>query len=411
MPEPTKGAAPDPVDRVDSALRNIESTVATLKEKTDKVDEIEKLVNDNVRSLEEWKQKNAARPERFNIGGKENGRKFSIGRLGAVALSMRHGASPESAYTKNRAEFERDTLAQFYEEHNVRAMANSPSDAAGGFLVPEGVLGFGNILRAQSVCFRLGAEEVLTNSNPLVWNRQSGSATVAYSAEGATVSASDLTLQQVSLQPRSAKALVRVSRELIERGDPAVDSIVKNDLLRILALNVDKQAMIGPQGASAPTGIVATSGVGSDTTAATSTTALAILVQKVKTANGIVEGKLGWAMHPVMEQRIMQLGPTTTLPIYMNPNQGYAAENVPILGAPYATTTQLAASNGTAGTCQILFGDWSQLKIVRWKPGLEIRFSFDRYFDTNEVGILGVDAHDILVKQAGSFAFNNSLTS
>jgi HK97 family phage major capsid protein len=260
------------------------------------------------------------------------------------------------------------------------------------------------------VCFKLGAEEITTNVNPLVWNRQSGSATVAYSAEGATVSASDLTLQQVSLAPKSAKALVRVSRELVERADPAVDAIIRNDLMRILALNVDKQAMIGPQGASAPTGIVSTAGVGSDTTAATSTTALAILIQKVKTANGIVEGKLGWAMHPVMEQRVMQLAASSSL-LYTNPNAGYAGENLTILGAPYATTTQLAASNGTAGTCQILFGDWSQLKIVRWKPGLEIRFSFDRYFDTNEVGILGVDAHDILVKQAGSFAFNNSLTS
>jgi HK97 family phage major capsid protein len=411
MPNPDKGAT-DPIERVDKTLQNIESTVATLTKKTETIDEIKKLVDDNVRSLEEWKQKNAARPERFNIGGQHTKRQFSISRVSAVALKRHMGMSIDNAWTDAKAEFERDTLRQFEDEHGLRVMTNA-NDPAGGFLVPEGVLGFGEMLRARTVIFKLGAEEIQTNVNPLNWNRQSAGSTVSYTAEGVAPTATDLTLQQVALTPKSAKALVRCSRELVERGDPAVDSIVRSDLIKQLAINLDTQALRGNSIAGAPIGITQTASVGTDTTAATSATALAILIRTVKAANGIVEGRLGWAMHPVMEQRIMALGTSLTAGgnMFQNPNLGFASETLTLMGAPYATTTILAAANGTANQAQIMFGDWSQLAIVRWKPGIEIRFSFERYFDTNEVGILGIDAHDVLVKNAASFAFNNSLTS
>lgn len=299
----------------------------------------------------------------------------------------------------------------------------------GGFLVPEEVGGFIEKLRPQVVAFGLGASETMTNAGLVTWNRQGTAASVAnYTAEGANSTQADMRFEAIELQPHAAKTHVIINREALLRADPSINGIVDQDLALQVARNLDKQILYGPTVSGAPKGIVNYPGSTLDTNdvfqslngpADGGAGALALasfpkILGKVKVKDAFT-GRFGWAMHPTYEQRLGILATAASIffPfMWAVPSTGdYAGEKGSILGHPYKTTTQLTVDGTTAATSGIIGGDFSQITVYRWAPGVEFRMSEHVNFLANQVVVQVIDSHDILIKHPAAFCGAYNFTS
>ena len=116
-------------------------------------------------------------------------------------------------------------------------------------------------LRAAMAVRRLGARVL----DGLVGNvdipRLKASATTAWVAENAAITASDPQFDKVSLTPKHCGVMTEVSRNMVLQSSPAIEEILRDDFAALLAEALDKAAIQGG-GTNEPTGILATCGVG-----------------------------------------------------------------------------------------------------------------------------------------------------
>ncbi|MBK7251944.1 MAG: phage major capsid protein [Gammaproteobacteria bacterium] len=285
------------------------------------------------------------------------------------------------------------------QHRGARAMSAS-SFANGGALVQttNGGMSFIDMLRNSSVVYRAGAFRLPGLVGNVTIPKQLTAASVSWVGEGASGSASNMTLGQVSLAPKTAIAVTEISRQLLLQSTPAVDALVTNDLSQAVGLAVDLAALKGSGNAGQPLGIISTSGIGSvsgtsiayagivefqtdcagsnalsDAAAYVTTPAVAgLLKARVKfsnTASPIWEGKL------------------------LNGSvDGYAAH----------ASNQMPSAN-------LLFGDFGQLVVGEWGV-LEIEVDPHYGFATGQIGVRALYSVDVAVRHAAAFSLATSVT-
>lgn len=141
--------------------------------------------------------------------------------------------------------------------------------------------------------------------------------TAAWVAEGAEITPSDPTLQELVVTPAKVAGLTIISRELADDSDPAAAQVVGNGLARDIARRIDQAAFAG-LAAPAPAGLSTLSGiqtyvnasaygnldfaaeaiskaetVGATITAFVAAPATALALAKIRTASGSNEPVLG----------------------------------------------------------------------------------------------------------------------
>jgi hypothetical protein len=118
----------------------------------------------------------------------------------------------------------------------------------------------------------LGAQTISGLRDNVAFPKQTGKATGSWVAEnpGADVADSNLTLGQVPSAPHTYQSSTSYSRQLLAQAVIDVDTIVRQDLARDMALAVDFAAIQGPSGGNSPVGIMNTTGVQSFVVAADS---------------------------------------------------------------------------------------------------------------------------------------------
>jgi HK97 family phage major capsid protein/HK97 family phage prohead protease len=140
---------------------------------------------------------------------------------------------------------------------------NVGTATAGGNLVETQLdsANFIDLLRNASALDQAGAT-VLTG---LVGNvnipRQSGAATAYWVAESGAPTESQQTVDQVSLTPKTCGAFTDYSRKLMIQSSIDVENMVRNDLARVLALEIDRVGLYGSGSSNQPLGLKLTSGV------------------------------------------------------------------------------------------------------------------------------------------------------
>jgi hypothetical protein len=118
----------------------------------------------------------------------------------------------------------------------------------------------------------LGAQTISGLRDNVAFPKQTGTATGYWVAEnpGADVADSNLTLGQVPSSPHTYQSSTSYSRQLLAQAVIDVDTLVRQDLARDMALAVDFAAIQGPTGGNSPVGIMFTTGVQSFIVAADS---------------------------------------------------------------------------------------------------------------------------------------------
>lgn len=177
--------------------------------------------------------------------------------------------------------------AAFEIECSDAAAERSGKDAQ-GIIVPQDVLQRainpgttgGNLiatdLHSQSFIDVLLNRSVLlqlcTSLSGLVGNvdipRQTAGATGYWVDDDEDVTASELTFDKISLSPKTVGALVEITRRQLQQSSLDMESMVRRDIARQLALTLDKAGLYGTGSANQPRGVANTSGINAVTFAA-----------------------------------------------------------------------------------------------------------------------------------------------
>jgi HK97 family phage major capsid protein len=288
----------------------------------------------------------------------------------------------------------------------------------GGYLKGTEHLGdeFIEMLRNRARVMRLGARVLNGLRGDVAIPKQSATATGYWVAEDGSVTLSDPAFSSVSLVPKTLGARTQLSRKLLLQGSPDAENLVKDDLVAVLATEIDRAALHGTALNNQPRGIAATVGIGSvvggadgaapdyadilDLIAAVAVDnadvgRLAFLTNsKVRsklsrTDVGVDTGKFVWENAPGL--RGDQPGPDGFLGGY----QAFLSSNV-------SSTLTKGQSNGICSA--IFYGNWQDLLIGFWGSGIEVAVDQTTHFDTGAIQIRALVDCDIAVRNAESFA-------
>lgn len=146
-------------------------------------------------------------------------------------------------------------------EIDTKALAEATT-GAGGFLVPPQYWqqGIAEFRLAAAKIRKLVTVITSINTNLVYIPRETGVATVGWTAENAAKPATDQTFGQLAVNIFTLAGISKVSNQLLEDSSPAVDQIVRKDLGRVLG-QAEDVAFINGSGVGMPTGILQTAGV------------------------------------------------------------------------------------------------------------------------------------------------------
>jgi len=281
------------------------------------------------------------------------------------------------------------------------------TSSAGGYLVATELRpqDFIELLRNRMMVRQMGATVLSGLQGNVAFPKQSAAGTAYWLAEAGSITESQQTLAQVTLSPKTVGAMTDYSRQLLLQSSIAVENFVRNDLSKIIALAIDLAAIHGSGASNQPTGIVATSGIGS---VAGGTDGLAPawshivgLETAVANANADV-GTLGYLTNSRTRGKLKVTEKASSTAQFIwgdgaQPLNGYKA------GVSNQVSNTLVKGSSGAVCSAILFGDWSQLLIGEW--GILDLFA-DPYIsgDAGNVRIRGFMSTDIAIRTAASFA-------
>lgn len=137
-------------------------------------------------------------------------------------------------------------------------------DSAGGYLVGTDHRGdmFIELLRNKALLMAMGAQSMTGLVGDIDIPKHSGGATFYWITEGNDTTASDNTFAQVTMSPNTVSGKVAMTRRLLLQSDPSIDGIVRDDLLRGLAIELDRVGIEGNTSNNEPEGILNTTGIG-----------------------------------------------------------------------------------------------------------------------------------------------------
>ena len=272
-------------------------------------------------------------------------------------------------------------------------------------------------LRARQVLSNLGTTYLSGLTSRIKMPKLATGANAAFVEELGDVADGAGTDGGVTLQPRTMGAFVDMSRLLMLESVPAIEQIIRNDLLASAADRMEFYAIQGSGSSGQPTGILNTSGINdldisSGTDVDSMTWADVInLVELVEEDNGIVnQNAAGFLSNPNVKAALAQtakVSSTDSVMILNDPwNQlyGYPIEftsNVP---------NNLNPGDGGTDASAVVFGDFSQLMIAQFgAPSILV----DPYTNSR-AGSVRLVLHaelDVGVRNAVSFAVTNEVST
>ena len=277
----------------------------------------------------------------------------------------------------------------------------------GGNLVATNLLAgsFIEALRANMVVKQAGALFLSGLVGEVAIPAQNAVNSASWVAENAAVTEVNPTYRQVTMSPKTLGTFTDISRHLMHQSTPAIETIVRNDIIKTLSNEVDKKAIQGTGTSNTPTGILNTSGIGAvamGTNGDQGTWAKVVETWKEVATDNANIGALAFVTSPLQISRFMSTAKVATSDSVMIMN-----DQNKLMGYNVFSTTNSPdnLTKGTAsGTCSALtFGNFNDLIIGEW-GSLDI--SVDPYTNATKGGtrIIGLYDVDVAVRHAESFA-------
>lgn len=227
---------------------------------------------------------------------------------------------------------------------------------AGGFIVAQDYRGdlFVEALRAQSVAMQAGVRTLPGLQGNVTIPVQTGSATFSWIQEGANGTDSNLTFGAINLAPRTISGAVPMTRRLLAQSSPAIEQLVRMDLVKGAALALDLAIFEGAGHSGVPLGVANNASINTTAISTDASPTWAEMVsfeQEVATDNAL-GGSMAYVTTPAIVGHCKTTSKDTGSGLFIQIGNE-------INGYPVYTTTQLTTS-------LIIFGDWSQVLVGMW---------------------------------------------
>jgi HK97 family phage major capsid protein len=273
--------------------------------------------------------------------------------------------------------------------------------AASSPLVDTQALGFVDVLRNSSLAMQRGTTLAGLNGNVKIPRKTAG-ATAYWVAEAGAITESTPTLGQIDLAPKTVGAYTDVSRRLTLQSSLDVEAMIREDLARALAVEIDAVAINGG-GTNQPTGILQTTGIGAvvgGTNGAAIDWADMVNLEREVSVDNALLGDLAYMTNAKVVGALKQTLRATSV-------GGYCIEDGQSNGYDVLMSNN-APSNldkgSSVGVCSaIVFGNWRDLILGFW-GGLDL--TVDPYSESTKgtIRVVALQDMDIAVRHAASFA-------
>ncbi|WP_170561410.1 phage major capsid protein [Ruegeria atlantica] len=115
---------------------------------------------------------------------------------------------------------------------------------------------FIGLLRKRAALTRLGVRTLTGLKGNVAIPRQTGGGTAYWIGEGGNPTESESTFNTLNLQPHTLAAAVPITRRAMLQTSPDIEALVRDDLIRIMALEIDRVGINGDADTDAPDGLL-----------------------------------------------------------------------------------------------------------------------------------------------------------
>ncbi len=288
------------------------------------------------------------------------------------------------------------------------------TDADGGYLVGTQHLAgsFIDALRNRTMVMKMGARMLDGLVGNIAIPKLSAGATAYWVDPDSTTgpTESKQTFGQVALSPKTVGGMTDISRQLLQQSSPSVDMLIEDDLQKILAIAIDAAALHGTGSANQPTGVAATSGIGSvvggTNGAAPDWSDVVKLWSEVAVDNADI-GSLGYLTNAKVIGKLMTTDKGTDTGQYIcnsfpNP-EGFTNFAGMRAGVSNQVSSTLTKGGATGTASAIFFGNWADLIIGAW-GGLDLTVDPYTHSSSGTLRVVALQDIDIAVRHAQSFS-------
>ena len=261
---------------------------------------------------------------------------------------------------------------------------------AGGDLVDDVLLAgsFIDLLRNRLSIAQAGATMLTGLQGNISIPRLTSSATAYWIGENSAPAESQQAIDQVNMTPKTVGAFVDYSRRLLLQSSIDVEGMVRNDLARVIALEIDRAAVYGTGSSNQPQGLTNVSGIGSETLTSFGTFAEYIAMETDVAAANADAGALRYIINASARGALKSTEKASN-------TAQFVYENDQINGYPVIVSNQLANNDA-------LFGDFSMFVMGMWS-GLDLTVDPYAGATAGTVRVIALQDIDFAVKQPGAF--------
>lgn len=246
--------------------------------------------------------------------------------------------------------------------------------AAGGYLIATDLLtaSFIELLRNRIMTQKLGARIMDGLIGDVAIPKQTGGATAYWVAESGVPTESQQAFGQLGLTPKTVGAFTDISRKLLLQASLDVEALVRDDLSRVIALEIDRAVINGSGVSNQPTGILNTTGIGDVAIGANGgapTWATIVNLWKEVAKDNADFGTLAYLINSTIAGKLMvteKATATAQFVIMAFPD----VEGITSMAGARAGISEQVPSNlvkGTSLDCSaIIYGNWADVLIAMW---------------------------------------------
>jgi len=394
---------------LDALGKQLEGTLEEWREaEIEKRTEIEEHIRSIEGTIEEMKS-NLEEERRAHLPGVEVSKEGE-----REAFSLARACRAIGARDFTNAPYENEV----FQNMSQKAMSQG-IDSAGGYIVPEEAISrVIERLKAEVIAYKLGAVDMAASGSPISVPRLSASATAYWVSENSTITASDLTFQQVSMTPKTAACRVVLSNLLLETSMPTADTVIEQDIATQLGLALDAGILLGSGSSGEPLGVMNDPTVVAAAVADVGTVATGLVPDHISNlgvlndfmdvlANGnALKGSRWCSIHPEILSYPRAIPTTGNAGDVIVRRQDVAeGPAYSIIGYPFYTSTSMTQPSGGTVTNSICFGNWNDVLVARW-GGLRLAASTDgdNAFSLDQTHIRATLRADVALRHAASFA-------
>jgi len=373
-----------------------------------KLPEVARELIDGGKSVDEARaailEKIGTQPVEHRIDANDVGLSEKETRQFSFVKALNYLANQGDAQARREAEFEievgRAAADKYERSSNGIVVPNEVlrrdlvvgTPTAGGNLVDDVLLAgsFIEILRNRLAFAQAGVTMLTGLQGNISIPRQSSASTAYWVGENAAPTESQQAVDQVNMTPKTVGAYVDYSRRLLLQSSIDVEGMVRNDLARVIALEIDRAAIYGTGSSNQPQGLTNVSGIGSQTITTFGTFEEYIGMETDVASANADAGSLRYIINAAARGALKSTEKAS------NTAQFVFMDNE-INGYPVIVSNQLQSNDA-------LFGDFSMMVMGMWS-GLDLTVDPYAGATAGTVRVIALQDVDFAVKQPGAFCF------